>query len=229
MLLRFELDPIRRFCFLLLLSFLIWSPASHAEDVGEFLGNPQAEWDPDGRTMLLLQDFIYVDPAGKEWVAPAGSKVDGASIPQMFWWLIGGPFEGRYRNASVVHDTECQEPYKHHWQDVHRMFYWASRAGGVRKVKAKVMFAAVYHFGPRWPWQDEDAPPPSRVKSKDDALRMWILIRRNEDISLQAIEGLTHEALVAQVSDQDLEFARERLEENRRRRAEGHPHDLLFF
>src|SRR2546426_11886786 len=149
----------------LVLSFTV----AVGQEFGHFIGNPQTEWDPDGRHMSLLKNFIYVDPAAQEWVARQGSKIDGASIPHVFWSLIGGPFEGKYRNASVVHDTECQEPHKHDWRDVHRMFYFASRAGGVGAVKAKVMFAAGYHFGPRWQWNGQ---PPSEysVTSENDAL-----------------------------------------------------------
>jgi len=54
-----------------------------------------------------------------------------------------------YRNASVVHDVACVQRNKP-WQDVHRMFYEACRDGGVGEQKAKLMYAAVYHFGPKW-------------------------------------------------------------------------------
>ena len=37
------------------------------------------------------------------------------------------------------------------WQSVHEAFYNAMLASGVEKNKAKIMYAAVYHFGPRWP------------------------------------------------------------------------------
>ena len=176
---------------------------STAADFGSFSGNPVLSWDPDGRTMLLVKDFMYTDPSSAKWVAAKGSKVDGASIPQILWSLVGGPYEGKYRNASVVHDTECTKPYKHRWQAVHEMFYFASRAGGVDWLKAKVMFAAVYHFGPRWELNGE--PPDKRTLfSSDDFYRMRSLIRRNNEISLGAIKGLTHEALITQVPDNEL-------------------------
>jgi hypothetical protein len=68
-------------------------------------GNVKAEWLPDGRSMKLLETFRYVDANGVAWAAPKDSVVDGASIPQEFWTFIGGPFEGKYRNASVCHDV----------------------------------------------------------------------------------------------------------------------------
>ena len=116
---------------------------------GWFEGQVLAAWHDDGRTMSLLEPFAYLDPGGRRWAAAAGSEVNGASIPQAFWSLIGGPFAGRFRNASVVHDVACVERAAD-WRAVHGMFYEACRCGGVAVGKAKLMYYAVYHFGPRW-------------------------------------------------------------------------------
>jgi hypothetical protein len=99
--------------------------------------------------MTLREDFAYIDSMGRRWLAPTGTVVDGASIPRLFWTVIGSPFAGKYRNASVVHDIECDE-MRQPWQEVHRMFYEACRCGGVDEAQAKTMYYAVYHFGPRW-------------------------------------------------------------------------------
>lgn len=111
-------------------------------------GEIVAKWAEDGRTMTLKEDYVYLDPVGVKWTAPRGSIIDGASIPQFLWSLIGGPYEGRYRKASVVHDVACvrrTEP----WQVVHRMFFNAMRCSGVGVAKAKAMYWAVYNCGPR--------------------------------------------------------------------------------
>lgn len=121
----------------------------HAEGFGAFVGEVVARWLTDNRQMELVADFAYLDPRGKRWGAPKGSVIDGASIPQVFWTATGGPFEGAYRNASVVHDVACVRRNER-WEDVHRMFYYAMRAGGVSATRAAVMYAAVYRFGPRW-------------------------------------------------------------------------------
>ena len=123
---------------------------AQAGEWGEFRGNVEASWDADGRTMTLLKDFIYIDPKGDTWIAPVDSKVDGASIPRAAWRVIGSPFTGKYRNASVIHDVACVEQERP-WEAVHEAFYHAMRAGGVGVVKAKAMYAAVYLGGPRWP------------------------------------------------------------------------------
>ena len=70
-----------------------------ADEFGKFLSRPQTEWDDNGRDMYLLRDCIYEDPKHYKWTASVESKVNGASIPQIFWSLIGGPYEGLYRNA----------------------------------------------------------------------------------------------------------------------------------
>jgi hypothetical protein len=116
---------------------------------GRFEGDVITKWLEDGRKMQLQGNFAYFDPNNKRWFAPKDSIIDGASIPQAFWTVIGGPFEGEFRNASVVHDVACTE-MKEKWEDVHLMFYHACRCGGVSETKAKIMYAAVYQFGPRW-------------------------------------------------------------------------------
>jgi hypothetical protein len=140
---------------------------------GRFVGTVVAEFNDDGRTMTLRKAFSYIHPDLGRWRAPSGSVIDGASIPRIAWSLIGGPFEGKYRNASVLHDVACVER-KRFWPDVHRMFFFAMLASGVSQVKAKIMYAAVYHFGPRWRSPLElvvDAEPERIPESKFDALR----------------------------------------------------------
>src|SRR5262245_29807835 len=62
---------------------------------GQFIGNVDTRWTTD-RDMELLSDFAYVDPSGRRWDAPKGSRIDGASIPQALWTIVGSPFTGAY-------------------------------------------------------------------------------------------------------------------------------------
>ena len=117
--------------------------------LGHFVGFVKTLWNDDGRNMTLLEDFSYIDPDGLEWKAPKGLVTDGASIPQEAWSIIGGPFEGTYRLAAVVHDAACDTKDRS-WESVHEMFYRAMLTAHVDELKAKLMYAAVYHFGPRW-------------------------------------------------------------------------------
>ena len=179
---------------------------------GSFPEPPQTQWLDDGRRMILLRDFAYLEPDGKTWIASAAHKpvkeddltIDGASIPPVFWSVIGGPYEGLYRNASIVHDAECTPPYKHHWRDVHRMFYRASRAGGTSERIAKLIFAAVWHFGPRWQLATE-AYSPQTLERMGDAHRLIAYIAKSPDISLADIEGLSSDSLAAAIPPDDLD------------------------
>lgn len=117
---------------------------------GHFTGLPPlTEWLDDGRSMQLKRPFGYVAMNNREWNVPIDTIVDGASIPRVFWSLIGGPFEGSYRNASIVHDHFC-DTRTQPWPDVHRMFHDAMLCSGVPGLKARIMYYAVYRFGPRW-------------------------------------------------------------------------------
>jgi hypothetical protein len=191
-------DPMASICELsLTLSFIttfLLSIDTASSDVGgswgRFVGTVKTEWHDDGRTMQLLDDFGYVDREGDVWKAPKGHKIDGASIPQVFWTFIGGPFEGKYRNASVVHDFEC-DVRRRQWRAVHRMFYAACRSGGTEARKAKVMFAAVYHFGPRW-GPDKGLRP---FRTDEDFKRMRDYVESNPDITVEQIEALDQTTL----------------------------------
>lgn len=116
---------------------------------GRYDGEPVTRWLPDGRHMQLVQPFAFVRTDGEAWSVPADAIVDGASIPRVFWSLIGGPLEGPYRDASIVHDYYC-DMRSRPWLETHRVFYEAMRCSEVPKAKAKVMYYAVYRFGPRW-------------------------------------------------------------------------------
>jgi hypothetical protein len=164
-------------------------------EFGHFKGEVKTQWLPDGRTMALLADFGYVDPDGQEWDAGTGSKIDGASIPQVFWSIIGGPFEGQYRNASIVHDVACQQKNRD-WRAVHKMFYSACRCGGVNELEAKILYSAVYHFGPRW---GSDQEPDTEMSTEDDLERMQLLIGTDPNIATKEIERQTPRMLMMRV------------------------------
>lgn len=145
---------------------------------GEFPYSAKVEMLDDGRTLKLLEDFVYIDPRKKPWVAPKGTIVDGASIPKPFWTIVGGPLEGEYRKASIVHDEGCVRKTES-WENVHLMFYEACRCAGLPEKKAKLMYAAVYHFGPRWETKTvsevkqiigADGKPKTVTTSKDIAM-----------------------------------------------------------
>ena len=121
----------------------------------QFKGKVKGEWLKDGRKMKLMEDFQFVDKAGKTWAASEGSVIDGASIPKFFWTSIGPPFVGKYRRATVLHDVACVERSMPHEQ-VHKMFLEAMLADKTPKRLAKKMYFAVSSFGPKWDAQGND-------------------------------------------------------------------------
>ena len=164
---------------------------ARAANWGYYSGPVEARWENDGRTMVLLNDLRYTDPYGVVWTAPAGSRVDGASIPRAFWGLIGGPFEGKFRNASVLHDV-AYEQQNRPFQDVDLMFYNAMRCSGVGPVVAKTMYYSLVRHGRHWKHRqavpvDSDPARPSAIRPGEvDEIQNWI---RENDPDLEQIKA----------------------------------------
>jgi hypothetical protein len=58
---------------------------------GRFVGElVLKDVDPNGRNFELMEPFGYIDPEGVRWQAEKGLVTDGASIPQVFWSIVGG-------------------------------------------------------------------------------------------------------------------------------------------
>ena len=120
-----------------------------------FKGIIQAEFvlptkpDDNFRDMKLLNSFGYVDPRGVSWDVPVGYITNGASVPWGLWNIVGGPYDGPYRDAAVVHDY-YYEFRTRTWEDTHRMFYEASIARGVSENRASIMYAGLLVGADRW-------------------------------------------------------------------------------
>lgn len=118
-----------------------------------FKGDVDVRWlveDGEDRKMQLLADFSFFDSTGFEWEAKTDDIVDGASIPDAIWSkVVGTPFIGDYRRASVVHDVACEKKIKTS-RDAHRMFYEAMLADGTPEARALLFYTAVRLFGPKW-------------------------------------------------------------------------------
>lgn len=121
-----------------------------------------------GRLMRTGADFGYIDARGNRWDVPSGALVDGASIPRIFWTLIGSPWSGEYAQASVVHDWFCAVRIRP-WKETHRVFYDAMITSGVSRAQAKVMYLAVRFAGPSW---DDLTLENSRILTDDGKRRL---------------------------------------------------------
>lgn len=119
----------------------------------EFLVEPGEDY-----RVRLLEPLTFVDvrgPAVEYVTVPAGTVVDGATIPAWAWALVGAPLSGDFRRAAVLHDYECVVRATASWQ-VHRRFYRAMRADGVGRFRAAVMYLAARWFGPSFSAYDFD-------------------------------------------------------------------------
>jgi len=100
----------------------------------------------DGRNFELAKDFCYQsDRYGITICAPAGFVFDFASIPRMFWRVVGSPATGLYRRASVIHDYLCVHGAELGISraQADSIFYEAMLCNGVGLFKAWVMYRAV--------------------------------------------------------------------------------------
>jgi hypothetical protein len=113
-----------------------------------FSGDPRTIWLSEAvadRRMELIDDFSFDDRAGRRWPAPAGSTIDGASIPRPLWTTVGSPYTGDYRRASIVHDVACVEAGDDFQRRLaaDKMFFEACRAGGCSVFEATALFVGV--------------------------------------------------------------------------------------
>ena len=55
------------------------------------------------QTYILLEDIV-VESLGYQIKLLKGFDFDAASIPQIFWSIIGSPFTGNYTTPAAIHD-----------------------------------------------------------------------------------------------------------------------------
>ena len=81
-------------------------------------------------------------------LVPEGFVTDGASIPRIFWRLIGSPFQPRYMRAALVHDFLYKNGLltRRKADDIFRAFLLADEVG---RVLASVMWIALRVGGSR--------------------------------------------------------------------------------
>ena len=104
---------------------------------------------PSDQKRETKADLKFYDTCGHGWLAPKGDWTDGASIPLLFQGLIGNPWEADYLPAAIVHDhyTDLKHLVRP-WRDVVMVFRQAMEARHIPVWKLKLMYYAVYTFGP---------------------------------------------------------------------------------
>lgn len=97
---------------------------------------------PRERKYVLKEDFKL-----GSLTIPKGFKWDGASIPRVFWSVIGSPFSPDLMRASLIHDfLYRRKDVRAKCTDV--TFYKVLLADGVSKLRAYIMYKSVrgYRF-----------------------------------------------------------------------------------
>lgn len=101
-------------------------------------------------TFKTQAEVSYTTNAGVLLTVPIGFITDGASIPKLFWSLIGSPFTGNYRRPSLIHDRlYIVQTTSRGYAD--RVFLEGMKSEGVSWWKRRTMYYAVRLGGWR-PW-----------------------------------------------------------------------------
>lgn len=104
-----------------------------------------------GKQSYLLLEDITVNSLGYQIKLLKGFDFDAASIPQIFWSIIGSPFTGNYTTPAAIHDglyageildrkvcddifLDLMKQYKVSYVKRYAM-YWAVRLGGSKVWK----------------------------------------------------------------------------------------------
>ena len=93
----------------------------------------------------LMEDYIVVLPNLKILYIKKGFIFDGASIPKLFWSIIGSPF-GKYTASALIHDALYASELLPR-EDADTIFINTMVYKGVNEDKRNAMYLAVDIFG----------------------------------------------------------------------------------
>lgn len=134
-----------------------------------WIGTVALEMKPgeDGRSWRTLAKLAYVSNVygpcdGRLVVVLPGLLTDGASIPRLFWRLIGCPLRGRYAPAALIHDGLYAAQHLPR-ETADALFREMLLELGVGRAKAWAMYQAV-RVGGGAAWRGHD--PESVHQSK---------------------------------------------------------------
>lgn len=109
----------------------------------------------DGCQWRVMSAFAYKPKVGPAVLVPAGFITDFASVPRVFWRLIGPPTgygaRAAYGKAAVLHDFLYTHPGPRDRKACDAFFLEAMTAAGVSPLRRHLMWAAV-RIGGWAPW-----------------------------------------------------------------------------
>ncbi len=108
----------------------------------------------DAYRFIVTRPLSYTTKKGVTHEVPIGFVTDGASIPKIFWSIVGSPFTGLYSEAALIHDyLYCKQKTTRGYAD--SVFLEAMKELGVSWWKRRAMWTAVRVGG--WaPWNKHD-------------------------------------------------------------------------
>jgi hypothetical protein len=114
----------------------------------------------DGKTWRVIEAFGYKPKSSPAILVPANFPTDFASIPRIFWRVIGPPVgygsDAAYGKAAVIHDFLYANPGSRSRKDCDDIFLEAMTDLGVSPLRRRLMYAAVRCCG--WkPWRSRTA------------------------------------------------------------------------
>lgn len=109
-----------------------------------FLPNIKISMDEELDKFITLEPLTY-EIMGDVFTVHENFIYDGASIPRIFWTLIGGPFHPDFQKAACLHDFMYRYTLGREKADYY--FYLILKYVGVNPVKAWLMFKYVSWLG----------------------------------------------------------------------------------
>jgi Protein of unknown function (DUF1353) len=117
---------------------------------GEFVGNNRTvKTSDDGMSAEVIDGLQYKEEGGRSWRIPSGAIVESRCFSTVLLALIGQPFEGLIKNASLLYNYFCLNQTRAR-DDVNGMFREAMLASGIQEGEVNVLYNAVVRFGPNW-------------------------------------------------------------------------------
>ena len=113
----------------------------------------EGEWEPRWRRVtspkrryVLDVNWLVEGRAGIVHAIPKGFVTDGASIPRIFWFIVGGKYAPEVIGAATVHDYYYRTGIAER-RTADDRFYNMLRDDGVSWWRAGLMYRAVHWFG----------------------------------------------------------------------------------
>lgn len=96
-------------------------------------------------TSLRVALFDRVKNKVYKFTIPKQFRWDGATIPSIFWWIIGSKTNPKFMTASLLHDYLCCNKYVINFDRKlsSKVFRSCLITAGVNKIKAHVMYCII--------------------------------------------------------------------------------------